>query len=164
MSEAKTRAERIALKVRRKQRLVRVALGEEKADVVLKNADYVNVFSGTVEHGDIAVANGLVVGMADHYDGLMEVDVSGKIVAPGFIDAHIHLESSLVSPTSFARAVLPHGTTTVITDPHEIANVCGMGGIDYMMAATENLPLDVHFMLPSCVPAMAFEENGATLT
>ena len=142
----------------------RVALGEEKADVVLKNADYVNVFSGTVEHGDIAVANGLVVGMADHYDGLMEVDVSGKIVAPGFIDAHIHLESSLVSPTSFARAVLPHGTTTVITDPHEIANVCGMGGIDYMMAATENLPLDVHFMLPSCVPAMAFEENGATLT
>ena len=97
MSEVKTRAERIALKVRRKQRLVRVALGEEKADVVLKNADYVNVFSGTVEHGDIAVANGLVVGMADHYDGLMEVDVSGKIVAPGFIDAHIHLESSLVS-------------------------------------------------------------------
>lgn len=164
MSEVKTRAERIALKVRRKQRLVRVALGEEKADVVLKNADYVNVFSGTVEHGDIAVANGLVVGMADHYGGLMEVDVSGKIVAPGFIDAHIHLESSLVSPTSFARAVLPHGTTTVITDPHEIANVCGMGGIDYMMAATENLPLDVHFMLPSCVPAMAFEENGATLT
>ena len=162
MSEVKTRAERIALKVRRKQRLVRVALGEEKADVVLKNADYVNVFSGTIEHGDIAVANGLVVGMADHYDGLMEVDVSGKIVAPGFIDAHIHLESSLVSPTSFARAVLPHGTTTVITDP--IANVCGMGGIDYMMAATENLPLDVHFMLPSCVPAMAFEENGATLT
>ena len=161
MSEVKTRAERIALKVRRKQRFVRVALGEEKADVVLKNADYVNVFSGTVEHGDIAVANGLVVGMADHYDGLMEVDVSGKIVAPGFIDAHIHLESSLVSPTSFARAVLPHGTTTVITDPHEIANVCGMGGIDYMMAATENLPLDVHFMLPSCVPAMAFEENGA---
>ena len=161
MSEVKTRAERIALKVRRKQRLVRVALGEEKADVVLKNADYVNVFSGTIEHGDIAVANGLVVGMADHYDGLMEVDVSGKIVAPGFIDAHIHLESSLVSPTSFARAVLPHGTTTVITDPHEIANVCGMGGIDYMMAATENLPLDVHFMLPSCVPAMAFEENGA---
>lgn len=164
MSEVKTRAERIALKVRRKQRLVRVALGEEKADVVLKNADYVNVFSGTIEHGDIAVANGLVVGMADHYDGLMEVDVSGKIVAPGFIDAHIHLESSLVSPTSFARAVLPHGTTTVITDPHEIANVCGMGGIDYMMAATESLPLDVHFMLPSCVPAMAFEENGATLT
>ena len=95
MSEVKTRAERIALKVRRKQRLVRVALGEEKADVVLKNADYVNVFSGTIEHGDIAVANGLVVGMADHYDGLMEVDVSGKIVAPGFIDAHIHLESSL---------------------------------------------------------------------
>lgn len=164
MNEAKTRAERIAQKVRRKQRLVRVALGEEKADLVLKNADYVNVFSSEVEHGDIAVANGLVVGVAEHYEGVKEVDVSGKIVAPGFIDAHIHLESSLVSPSSFARAVVPHGTTTVITDPHEIANVCGMRGVDYMMAATEGLPLDVHFMLPSCVPAMPFEENGETLS
>ncbi len=164
MSEVKTRAERIALKVRRKQRLVRVALGEEKADLVLKNADYVDVFSSTIEHGDIAVANGLVVGMADHYEGLTEVDVSGKIVVPGFVDAHIHLESSLVSPTSFARAVLPHGTTTVITDPHEIANVSGMAGVDYMVSATEKLPLDVHFMLPSCVPSMPFEENGEKLT
>lgn len=164
MSEAKTRAERIALKVRRKQRLVRVALGQEKADLVLKNADYVNVFSGEICHGDIAVANGLVVGMDDHYEGLTEVDVAGKIVAPGFIDAHIHLESSLVSPVEFARAVLPHGTTTVITDPHEIANVCGTDGIDYMMAASEGLPVDVHVMLPSCVPSVGFEEAGAVLS
>lgn len=164
MAQAKTQAERIAQKVRRKQRLVRVALGQEKADLVLKNADYVNVFTGEVCHGDIAVANGLVVGMDEHYEGLTEVDVSGKIVAPGFIDAHIHLESSLVSPSSFARAVVPHGTTTVITDPHEIANVCGTGGIDYMTTATEGLPLDVHFMLPSCVPATPMEESGAVLS
>ena len=163
MDESKTRAERIALKVRKKQHMVRVANGWEKADLVLKNADYVNVFSNEICHGDIAVAEGLVVGMGD-YEGLTEVDVSGKVVVPGFIDAHIHLESSLVAPASFAEAVLPHGTTTVITDPHEIANVCGCAGIDYMMAASDGLPLDVHFMLPSCVPAMPFEENGTTLT
>lgn len=164
MAQAKTQAERIAQKVRRKQRLVRVALGQEKADLVLKNADYINVFTGEICHGDIAVANGLVVGMDASYEGNTEVDVSGRIVAPGFIDAHIHLESSLVSPASFARAVVPHGTTTVITDPHEIANVCGTGGIDYMTTATEGLPLDVHFMLPSCVPATPTEESGAALS
>ena len=161
--ESKTRAARIALKVRKKQHMIRVARGEEKADLVLKNADYINVFSNEVCHGDIAVAEGLVVGMGS-YEGKWEVDVSGKIVSPGFVDAHIHLESTLVTPANFARAVLPHGTTTVITDPHEIANVCGVGGIDYMMSATEGLPVDVHFMLPSCVPAAPFEESGATLT
>ena len=164
MAQAKTQAERIAEKVRRKQRLVRVALGQEKADLVLKNADYINVFTGEICHGDIAVANGLVVGMDACYEGLTEVDVSGKIVAPGFIDAHIHLESSLVSPASFARAVVPHGTTTVITDPHEIANVAGTGGIDYMIGATQGLPVDVHFMLPSCVPATPMEESGYALS
>ena len=164
MTQAKTQAERIAEKVQRKQRLVRVALGQEKADLVLKNADYINVFTGEICHGDIAVANGLVVGMDEHYEGETEIDVSGRIVAPGFIDAHIHLESSLVSPSSFARAVVPHGTTTVITDPHEIANVCGTAGMDYMIAATEGLPLDVHFMLPSCVPATPLEESGAALS
>ena len=163
MDESKTRAERIAQKVRKKQRMVRVAMGQEKADLVLKNATYVNVFSDELCRGDIAVVGGLVVGMGD-YSGIEEVDVAGKVVTPGFIDAHIHLESSLVSPASFARAVVPHGTTTVITDPHEIANVCGVGGIDYMIAATDGLPLDVHFMLPSCVPAMPFEENGERLT
>lgn len=161
--ESKTRAERIALKTRKKQRMVRVAMGVEKADLVLKNATYVNVFSDELCRGDIAVAEGLVVGMGD-YSGEREVDVSGRIVAPGFIDAHIHLESSLVAPASFARAVIPHGTTTVVADPHEIANVCGVGGVDYMISASAGLPLDVHFMLPSCVPAMPFEENGERLT
>lgn len=163
MDTSKTQAERIAQKVRKKQRMVRAAMGQEKADLVLKNATYVNVFSNELCQGDIAVVGGLVVGMGD-YSGVEEVDVSSKIVVPGFIDAHIHLESSLVSPASFARAVVPHGTTTVITDPHEIANVCGVGGIDYMMAASRDLPLDVHFMLPSCVPAMDFEENGEKLS
>ena len=163
MDARKTRAERIAQKVRKKQHMVRVAMGQEKADLVLKNADYVNVFSNEISHGDIAVAEGLVVGMGD-YTGYTEVDVSGKIVVPGFIDAHIHLESAMVSPASFARAVLPHGTTTVVSDPHEIANVCGCAGIDYMIAQAESLPLDVHYMLPSCVPAMPFEESGAVLT
>lgn len=162
MDESKTRAARIALKVRKKQHMIAVANGECKADLVLKNASYVNVFSNEVCQGDIAVAGGLVVGMGQ-YNGIEEIDVSGKVVVPGFIDAHIHLESSLVNPTSFAKAVIPHGTTTVITDPHEIANVCGTDGIDYMIDASNGLPVDIHFMLPSCVPSMPFEESGAAL-
>lgn len=163
LDESKTRVERINRKVKKKQRMVRVALGEEKADVVLKNATYVNVFSNELCRGDIAVAGGLVVGMGD-YAGEVEYDVTGKIVVPGFIDAHIHLESSLVTPAEFARAVLPHGTTTVVADPHEIANVCGVKGIDYMIQATQGLPMDVHFMLPSCVPAAPVDESGAELS
>lgn len=163
MDESKTRVERIALKLKKKQHMVRVAMGEEKADVVLKNASYVNVFSNEICHGDIAVAEGLVVGMGQ-YDGLAEYDMTGKIVTPGFIDAHIHLESALVTPAEFARAVLPHGTTTVICDPHEIANVCGVKGIDYMLESTQGLPVDVHFMLPSCVPAAPVDESGAELS
>ena len=163
LDESKTRVERINRKVKKKQRMIRVALGQEKADVVLKNAAYVNVFSNELCHGDIAVVGGLVVGMGD-YAGETEYDMTGKIVVPGFIDAHIHLESSLVTPAEFARAVLPHGTTTVVTDPHEIANVCGVKGIDYMLQATQGLPLDVHFMLPSCVPAAPVDESGAELT
>ena len=127
-----TYAARIQRKLMKKQYIVNVASGRQKADLVLKNATYVNVFSNELCQGDIAVAKGQIVGMGS-YDGEVEVDVSGKIVCPGFIDAHIHLESSLVSPKEFARAVLPHGTTTVITDPHEITNVMGTDGIDYML-------------------------------
>lgn len=120
------------------------------------------MFSNELCRGDIAVAEGLIVGMGE-YHGKVEADVGGKIVLPGFIDAHIHLESSLVSPKEFAKAVLPHGTTTVITDPHEIANVMGTDGIEYMLQATEDLPVDVRFMLPSCVPATPLDESGANL-
>lgn len=163
LDESKTRVERINRKVQKKQHMIRVAMGQEKADVVLKNATYVNVFSNELCHGDIAVAEGLVVGMGS-YSGHAEYDMTGRIVAPGFIDAHIHLESSLVTPAEFARAVLPHGTTTVVTDPHEIANVCGVAGIDYILTATQGLPVDVHVMLPSCVPAAPVDESGAELT
>ena len=154
--------EKLDRKLEKKLRIIDVAAGRKKADLVLKNATYVDVFSGSLATEDIAVAEGLIVGMGC-YSGETEVDMTGKIVCPGFLDAHIHLESSLVSPQEFARAVLPHGTTTVITDPHEIANVMGTDGIAYMLSATEDLPLDVFFMLPSCVPASAMDESGANL-
>ena len=145
-----------------KQRLIAVAAGREKADLVLKNAKYLNVFSNEFLSGDIAIANGLIAGVGK-YDGKTEIDVSGKLVLPGFIDAHIHLESSMVTPAEFAKAVVAHGTTTVITDPHEITNVMGIDGVEYMIQASQNLPIDVHFMMPSCVPATEIDESGAEL-
>ena len=145
-----------------KQIIIAVAAGREKADLVLKNAKYLNVFSNEFLCGDIAVANGLIAGVGK-YDGKTEIDVSGKLVLPGFIDAHIHLESSMVTPAEFAKAVVAHGTTTVITDPHEITNVMGIDGVEYMIQASQNLPIDVHFMMPSCVPATEIDESGAEL-
>ncbi len=155
-------AGKINRKLLKKRRIINAAAGREPADLVLKNATYVNVFSNELCHADIAVAEGLIVGMGQ-YSGAVEEDCTGKIVLPGFLDAHIHLESSLVSPKEFVKAVLPHGTTTVITDPHEIANVMGTDGIEYMLQATEDLPVDVRFMLPSCVPATPLDESGAVL-
>ena len=155
-------AGKINRKLLKKQRIIAAAAGREPADLVLKNATFVNVFSNELSTMDIAVAEGLIVGMGS-YQGRSEVDCTGKIVLPGFLDAHIHLESSLVSPTEFVKAVLPHGTTTVVTDPHEIANVMGTDGIEYMLQATEDLPVDMRFMLPSCVPATPLDESGAIL-
>ncbi len=155
-------AGKINRKLLKKRRIIDAAAGREPADLVLKNTVYVNVFSNELCHGDIAVAEGLIVGMGS-YSGKTEYDCTGKIVLPGFLDAHIHLESSLVSPQEFVRAVLPHGTTTVVADPHEIANVMGTDGIEYMLQATEGLPVDVRLMLPSCVPATPLDESGAVL-
>ena len=138
------------------------ASGEKRAGLVLKGARIVNVFTGELEEADVAVEGEYIAGIGS-YEGETEVDLSGKIICPGFIDGHIHLESSMVRPAEFERAVLPHGTTAVITDPHEIANVAGTEGIDYMLYETENLMLDVFFMLPSCVPAADLEESGAVL-
>ena len=149
-------------KVNKKQKIIEAASGREKADLVFKNATYVNVFSNELCKSDIAISEGLIIGLGD-YQGLVEIDASDSIILPGFLDAHIHLESSLVSPNEFAKAVLPHGTTTVITDPHEIANVMGIDGIDYMLEETESSPVDVRFMLPSCVPATYLDESGANL-
>ena len=155
-------AGKINRKLLKKQRIIAAAAGREPADLVLKNATFVNVFSNELSTMDIAVAEGLIVGMGS-YQGRSEVDCTGKVILPGFLDAHIHLESSLVSPTEFVKAVLPHGTTTVVTDPHEIANVMGTDGIEYMLQATEDLPVDVRLMLPSCVPATPLDESGAIL-
>ena len=159
---AESYASKINRKLLKKKRMIDVAAGRQPADLVLKNAAYLNVFANELSHGDIAVAEGLIVGMGD-YAGAVEYDLSGKIVLPGFVDSHIHLESALVSPKELTRALLPHGTTTVVTDPHEIANVMGTDGIDYMLQATEGLPIDVRFMLPSCVPATPMDESGAVL-
>ena len=163
MAYRESYAGKINRKLNKKLHVVEVASGRQKADLVLKNATYVNVFCNELCHGDIAVAEGLIAGMGEHYEGAVEIDMGGKLVLPGFVDAHIHLESALVSPKEFANAVVPHGTTTVITDPHEIANVMGTDGIEYMLQATEDLPVDVRFMLPSCVPATPLDESGAVL-
>jgi len=132
------------------------------ADKVFKNVQLVNVFTGDISATDLAVSGGKVIGWGNYY-GLEEIDLAGSYVCPGFIDGHVHLESSLLVPAEFARAVVPLGTTTVIADPHEIANVCGMAGISYLLEATSLLPLDVFIMLPSAVPATSLETGGAVL-
>ncbi len=157
------KTERNMLSLPQAQRLIQVALGREPADLVLKNACCLNVFTDSWETGDLAIVHGQVAGMGV-YHGKTEWDMTGRKVVPGFIDGHIHLESSLVTPQAFAQAVVPHGTSAVVTDPHEIANVLGSDGIEYMMQATDGLPLDVWFMAPSCVPATPEDEGGATLT
>lgn len=141
---------------------ISAACGRKKAELVLKHAKIVNVFTETIEEGDVAVEDGMIVGIGA-YDGIQEIDVEGKYVAPGLIDGHIHLESSMASPEEFARMVVPHGTAAVVTDPHEIANVAGTAGIRYMLEATEGLDLDVYFMMPSCVPSTGLDEAGAVL-
>ncbi|MGC6176316.1 adenine deaminase [Lacrimispora sp. 38-1] len=139
------------------------ASGRKKPSLVLKNARVVNVFTSELEDGDIAIEGGYIVGIGS-YEGETEVDLGGKVVCPGLIDGHIHLESSMLSPEEFAKTVIPHGTLAVITDPHEIANVAGTEGIQFMMEHSGNLDLDVYFMLPSCVPAAKLDESGAVLT
>lgn len=144
------------------ERIIRAARGEDPADLVITGCRVVNVFCGESHEADIAITEGRVVGLGP-YAGRERFDARGCYAAPGFIDAHIHLESSCLTVREFARAVVPHGTTTVITDPHEIANVLGLDGIAYMLDSTRGLPLTVWIMLPSCVPATKLETSGATL-
>lgn len=139
------------------------AISRNKADIVLKNASFVNVFTGRIEQGDIAIVGDRIVGVGD-YDGKEEYDVKGLVVLPGYIDGHVHIESSQLSPEEFASLIVPRGTTTIIADPHEITNVCGMAGVDYIVRASKNIPLDVKVQLPSCVPATPFETSGAVLS
>ena len=142
--------------------LIEVATGRKKADLVIKNCNVINVFSQEIIYGKLAISDGVFIGIGD-YEGVEVIDGEGKYIVPGLIDSHVHIESSMGSPYQFARAVIPRGTTTVISDCHEIANVKGIEGIKYMIESSENLPLDVYIMLPSCVPATAFETSGARL-
>jgi len=141
-----------------------VARGDEPADLVLTNGCVINVFTGETIDADVAVAGDTIVGVGRDYDARVQIDVGGRYVCPGLIDAHVHIESSMVTPPQFAHAVVPRGTTTVVTDPHEIANVAGADGVRYMLAASEGLPLTVCVNLPSCVPATHMGTAGAELT
>ena len=143
--------------------IIRSASGQKEADLLLANARIINVFSGEIVFGHIALANGYIVGFGE-YDAKRTVDLDGRFIAPGFIDAHVHIESAMTCITEFSRAVLPFGTTTVVADPHEIANVMGIEGINYMLRSSENQPMNIFFNLPSCVPATDMETSGAKLT
>lgn len=145
------------------KQIVDCAAGRVKADIVLKNGRYVDVFGGIEAEGDIAIAQGVIAGIGNDYVGVKEYDIHGMTVIPGLIDGHVHIESSQVSPEEFALLTVPRGTTTVIADPHEIVNVCGEQGLDYMIKAAQGTPLEVRYQLPSCVPSTAFETSGAKL-
>ena len=145
------------------ENIINVARGLEKADLVIKNANVVNVLSEEIYKGDIAIVDGIIAGIGENYSGKKEIDVNGAYVSPSFIDGHVHLESAMMLPKEFASVVLPAGTTTVIIDPHEISNVLGLHGISFMHEAVKNLPMDVYTMLPSCVPATPFETSGFDL-
>lgn len=142
--------------------IIKSAKGEEKADLVIKNCQVVNVFSSQIIKADIAIRDGVIAGIGS-YSGKSEIDAAGAYAIPGLIESHIHIESSFVTPEEFGRMAVPLGTTTVIADPHEITNVCGLKGFFYMMEAAKNTALDIKFMVPSCVPATPFEDSGAVL-
>lgn len=141
---------------------IKMSLGEIKCNLVLKNAFYINVFNGQIEQGDIGICDDTIVGIGN-YDGEVEIDCSEQYVAPGFIDSHIHIESTMITPEKYSSIAIKNGVTTVIADPHEIANVDGIKGIEFMLKNSENAMIDIYFMLPSCVPATSFEDNGYTL-
>lgn len=144
------------------KKLIDVAAGRIPADLVIKNCKVMNVFSGEIISGDIAVSDGMIAGIGT-YEGKETVDAKGRYAAPGLIDSHIHIESSYVSPEEIGRLLVPHGATTIIADPHEIVNVCGLRGLDYMLEAAKGTALDIKYVLPSCVPATPFEHAGAVI-
>lgn len=144
------------------ERRISVASGREPADCVIRNGKIIDVFNGEIMEGDIAIVDGYIAGIG-HYEGRNIFDANNRYISPGFIDGHVHIESSMVTPSEFAKVLLPCGVTSIICDPHEIANVSGVKGIQYMIDSSINLPFDIYFMLPSCVPATDFEHSGATL-
>ena len=144
------------------KKLIDIAMGRISADVVIKNCKVVNVYSGEITEGDIAISDGQIAGVGT-YEGKEVIDAEGRYAAPGFIDSHIHIESAYVSPEELGRLLIPHGGTTIMADPHEIANVCGEAGLSYMIEAGKRTVLDIKYELPSCVPATPFENAGAVL-
>ncbi|MXQ55752.1 adenine deaminase [Shimazuella alba] len=150
------------LSVEQLQKRIAVASKREPADLVITNGKIIDVFNLSIIEADIAIADGYIVGIGD-YQGKQVIDAKQKYISPGFIDAHVHIESSMVTPAEFAKVVLSHGVTSVITDPHEIANVVGQDGISFMLSDSEDLPMDIFVMLPSSVPCTCFENAGATL-
>lgn len=149
--------------------VIAAAAGREKADTLFVNGKVVNVFTGEILEQSVAVKNGYICGFDNdsdaegQYNATDIVDLNGMYLAPGFIDAHVHIESSMVTPAQFARGVAPHGTTTVVADPHEIANVMGIEGVEYMIRSAQGQPMNILFAMPSCVPATDMENSGATL-
>lgn len=150
------------MEINEMKKLIDVAAGRIPADLVIKNCKVVDVYNGIIIDGDIAISDNIIAGVGN-YEGTKVIDAEGKYAAPGFIDSHIHIESSYVSPEELGRLIVPHGTTTIIADPHEIANVCGFKGINYMIEASKGTALDIKIMLPSCVPATSFEHSGARI-
>jgi adenine deaminase len=146
-----------------REKLIRIARGDKPAAVLLKNAQLVNVFTAEVYETDIAIRRSRIVGIGKGYEAEQEIDLKGKYVAPGYIDAHVHIESSMCIPGEFAKAVVPHGVTSVVTDPHEIANVLGLEGIGFMLDQAQNIPFSMYVMASSCVPATHMETTGAKL-
>ncbi len=149
--------------VKQLQKLIAAAKGDIPADIVFTNARIVNVFTGEVEQGNVAIYGGWIAGIGDYTDGKRVIDLEDRYLAPGLINGHTHLESSMLDVGQYARAVVPHGTSAIITDLHEIANVCGLAGIRYVLEQARRLPFDLFLMAPSCVPATHLETSGAVL-
>ncbi|WP_078381608.1 adenine deaminase [Sutcliffiella halmapala] len=147
---------------RKLENSIKAAAKKIPADLVIKNGKIIDVFNLEIIEADVAIKDGVIIGIGD-YEGLETHDANGAFICPGLIDGHVHMESSMIHPYHFTNTILTHGVTTIITDPHEIANVSGTAGVQFMLDATENVTVDVFFMLPSCVPATPFEHNGATL-
>ncbi len=143
--------------------LIDIASGRKKAELVLKNGTVLNVFTNEWIKGDVAISGEYIAAVGEGYSGQREVDLTGNYVVPGFIDAHMHIESTMTTPRGFAGEVVPRGTTTMIIDPHEVANVFGIKGVEYMLDQSQGIPCDMYYMLPSCVPATSFEDSGAVL-
>ena len=154
---------RTAKRVDRLRGLIRVARGEQPPDLVIKGGRVLNLFTGEIIRADVAVSDGRIAGVGS-YDGPAVIDAGGDYISPGFMDGHMHLESTLLAPAELARAVLAHGTTAIMADPHEIANVLGIEGIRFLLEASKGLPVDIYFLLPSCVPATGLETAGASLS